>query len=101
MLAVVLILALGGCMRRIKGTITVKGEKQIAFAEMAKISLEGAIKSAVQGYPGKPIKAELKNMDGYLVYTVEIVTAQKTVLDVTVDAGSGNILETGQEKGMD
>ncbi len=93
-LGMVLALTVSGCQKRIKGTIQVKGEKQVAFAEMAKISLADAVNSATQSYPGKAIKAELLNLDGYLVYETEIVTNDNTVMDVTVDAGSGTILKT-------
>ncbi|MGC9194303.1 MAG: PepSY domain-containing protein [Syntrophobacteraceae bacterium] len=93
-IAMVTVLALSGCQKRIKGTIEVKGEKQIAFAEMAKISLVDAVNSAIQSYPGKAIHAGLKNLDGYLVYEIAIVTTDNNVLDVTVDAGSGTILKT-------
>ncbi|MDR3567683.1 MAG: PepSY domain-containing protein [Syntrophobacteraceae bacterium] len=95
--AIVLAVAVSGCQKEIKGTIEVKGEKQIAFAQMAKISLADAINSAIQSYPGKAIKAELKNMDGFLVYSVEVVTQDNTVMEFTVDAGNGNIL--GKEPG--
>ena len=98
-LTMVLAVALSGCHKRIEGTIPVKGEKEIAFAQLAKISLVDAVNSAVQGRPGKAIRAELKNMDGYLVYTVEIVTQETTVVELTVDAGNGNVLVTGEEKG--
>ena len=91
-LAMVLAVAVSGCQKPIQGTIEVKGEKQIAFAQMAKISLADAINSALQSYPGKAIKAELKSRDGFLVYSVEVVTQDNIVMDFTVDAGSGTIL---------
>ncbi|MGC8493903.1 MAG: PepSY domain-containing protein [Syntrophobacteraceae bacterium] len=97
-LAMVFALALSGCQKRIKGTIPVKGEKQIAFAAMAKVSLADAVNSALKSYPGIAIKAELKNLDGYLVYAVEIVTPEQTVMDLDVDAGNGSVLETGKDK---
>lgn len=90
--AVVLAIAASGCQKRITGTIPVKGEKEIAFAEMAKIAMVDAINGAVQSYPGKAIKAELKNRDGFLVYSIEIVSQDNTLMELTVDAGNGNIL---------
>lgn len=43
--------------------------------------------------PGKVLKAELENENGYLVYGVEIVKADKQIADVKVDAGNGKILK--------
>ncbi len=97
-IAMVAVLSLSGCQKRIKGTIQVKGEKQVAFAEMAKISLVDAVNSAIQSYPGKAIHAQLKNLDGYLVYQIAVVTTENNVLDITVDAGSGTILKTAPAK---
>jgi uncharacterized membrane protein YkoI len=97
-LAMVLAVALSGCQKRIKGTIPVKGQQEVAFAQMAKISLPDAVNIVLHNYPGKAIKAELMNWDDYLVYKVEIVTTENTVMDFTVDAGSGNILNTAPEK---
>jgi uncharacterized membrane protein YkoI len=97
-IAMVAVVALSGCQKRIKGTIEVKGEKQIAFAEMAKISLVDAVNSALQTYPGKAVHAELKNLNGYLVYQIAVVTTENNVLDVTVDAGSGSILRAAPGK---
>ena len=98
-IAIILSLAVSGCQKEIKGSIEVKGEKQVAFAQMAKISLADAINSAVQSYPGKAIRAELKNLDGFLVYSVEVVTQDNTLMDFIVDAGNGNILEKELGKG--
>jgi len=39
------------------------------------------------------LKAELENENGYLVYGVEIVKADKQIADVKVDAGNGKILK--------
>ena len=38
------------------------------------------------------MKTELEDENGFLVYGIEIVTADKTVMDVKVDAGSGKVL---------
>jgi uncharacterized membrane protein YkoI len=97
--ALVLTVAVSGCEKKIKGTIQIKGEKQVAFAEMARIPLPAAVNSATQKYPGKAIKVELTNLDGYLVYEMEIVTKENTVLDLAVDAGNGAILKTEPGKG--
>ena len=49
--------------------------------------------------PGKGLKAELENENGYLVYGVEIAEADRQIADVKVDAGNGKVLkiETDQK----
>ena len=49
--------------------------------------------AALKQVPGKVLKAELENEDGYLVYGVEIVMADRQIADVKVDAGSGRVLK--------
>lgn len=68
------------------------------FAQMAKIPMNSAISAALKQIPGKVIRAELENEDGYLDYGVEIVKADQQVVDVKVDAGNGRILRTDKDK---
>ena len=51
-------------------------------------------------------RVELENEDGFLVYNVELVSADKKLHEVKVDAGNGNILRVDldtadQEKNED
>jgi hypothetical protein len=80
------------------GSITVKDRDEAAFSEMAKISLDSAVKEALKQVPGKVVRTELENENGYLVYGVEIVKADHQVYDVTVDAGNGKVLKTDRDK---
>jgi len=79
------------------GSIKVQNEK-VGFAEMAKISLDSAVNAALQAVPGQVLGTELENENGYLVYGVEILKADRQIADVKVDAGDGKILkiDTGQ-----
>lgn len=80
------------------GSIKVQNE-EVGFAEMAKISLDSAVNAALKAAPGKVVKAELENENGYLVYGVEIAKADRQIVDVKVDAGNGKVLkiETDQK----
>ena len=50
---------------------------------------------AVSRQSGTVLRAELHNERGFLVYDVELVSADKKVHEVKVDAGNGSILRTG------
>ena len=50
------------------------------------------VKKALDAVKGEVLKTELENENGFLVYSVEIVTADKSIMDVKVDAGSGKVL---------
>ncbi len=79
-------------------SIKVKNRDEAAFPEMAKVSLDSAMNEALKQVPGKVVRAELENENGYLVYSVEIVKADHHIIDVKVDAGNGKILKTDQDK---
>ncbi|MBI3753498.1 MAG: PepSY domain-containing protein [Deltaproteobacteria bacterium] len=75
------------------GSIVVKNDDESGFTGMAKISLDSAVNASLQAAPGKVLKVELENENGYLVYGVEIVKADRRIADVKVDAGSGKVLK--------
>jgi uncharacterized membrane protein YkoI len=80
------------------GSIKVKDQNEATFSEMAKISLDSAVNEALKQVPGKVMKAELENENGYLVYGVEIAKADHQIYDVKVDAGNGKVLKIDQDK---
>ena len=79
------------------GTIIVQQE-EAAYPDLAKITLEQAKDVALANIHGEVLKIELENADGFLVYGVEIVTAEKTVVDVKIDAGNGEILQVERDR---
>jgi uncharacterized membrane protein YkoI len=79
------------------GSIRIKNE-EAGFAEMAKISMGSAINAALQEVPGKAVRAELENEDGFLVYGVEIAKNDHQFVDVKVDAGNGKVLKIDQDQ---
>ena len=97
----------------IQGTIPLpnKGKQEAAQAGLAGITAQQAITAAVTSQNGGTVKqVALQNEDGFLVYDIELVSADQKVHDIKVDAGNGAILrsevdaadrETENEEGTD
>jgi hypothetical protein len=81
-----------------KGSIQINNQNEAQFAGMAKISMDSAINAALQAVPGKVIRTELENENGYLLYDVEIVKADRQIADVKIDAGNGKVLNIEKDK---
>lgn len=81
------------------GSIQVRNVDEVRFIDLAKIPFNSAINSALTAVPGKVLKAELENENGFLVYGIEIAKADRQIADVKIDAGDGKILkiETDQK----
>lgn len=73
------------------------GHRPRDLPAMAKITFETALAAALKAAPGAVIKAELEIEDGNLLYSFEIVGADKAVTEVEIDAGNGKVL--GIDKG--
>ena len=69
-------------------------EDSAADLARAKISLTQAIGSAESHVAGKAVKAELDSEKGALAFEVEVITADKKVMDVRVDANDGKVLSS-------
>jgi uncharacterized membrane protein YkoI len=83
-----------------QGSIRVKGTpKATERAALAKINFQTAFVAAVKAVPGKVISGDLNVEDGILQYEFEIVTPNKKVMDVSIDAGDGRVLNV--EEGDD
>jgi uncharacterized membrane protein YkoI len=80
-----------------KGSIQINNKDEAQLAEMAKISLDSAMKEALKQVQGKVLRVELENENGYLVYGVEIAKPDRQIVDVKVDAGNGKILKINQD----
>jgi len=81
------------------GSIRPTGEPSaIELTALAKLSFQDAVKAALTAVPGMIIKAELEVEDGNLLYSFEIVGADKTITEVEIDAGNGKVLGTEIEK---
>jgi uncharacterized membrane protein YkoI len=80
------------------GTIRIEKRSEAEFPSMAKISMDQAIQKALATVQGQVLKTELEDENSFLVYGVEVVSADKTIMDVKVDAGSGKVLATHRDK---
>jgi uncharacterized membrane protein YkoI len=81
-----------------EGTIRIERQTEADFASLAKITSDQAVQNALASVQGKVLKTELQNENGFLVYGVELVTPDKSLVDVKVDAGSGKVLTMDHDK---
>lgn len=80
-----------------KGSISVGQAQESDLPGLAKLSFEEAMRAALARIPGNVLKAELEDENGYLVYGIEVVSGDRSMTEVKVDAGTGAILSL--EKG--
>lgn len=80
------------------GTILLGKQVEADFPILAKLTPDQAVQKALETVYGKVLKTELENENGFLVYSVEVVAADKTIVDVKVDAGSGKILAMDRDQ---
>ena len=59
----------------------------------AKVTIEQAVRTASEKVHGTVIEAELERRLGKLVWEVEVVTPERRLLTVHVDANSGRVLD--------
>lgn len=77
-----------------------KGEETkqvVAMAMAAKITIDQAIKTALDNVPGKVIEAELEKKHDKTVWEVEILTAEQAIKVVHIDADSGSVVTTEEK----
>lgn len=79
------------------GTIRVGNHMESELPDLAEINALQAVKTALKKVEGNILKVELENENGFLVYGVEVVTEDKSIVDVKVDAGSGTILTVDRD----
>ncbi len=71
--------------------------EQAALAQLAKITPAQAQAAAMRSTKGMKLsKIELENVDGNVVYEVELKNGPKAI-SVIVDAGNGNVLATEED----
>jgi uncharacterized membrane protein YkoI len=76
------------------GTIKANKLHKNEYSNSAKVTLQDAVSAATKKVPGKAIEAELESEDGYLVYEVKVISPDKKVTQVYVDAGNASVLGT-------
>ena len=72
------------------------GKAEMAAA--AKVTIDQAVKTASENVPGKIIEAELETKHNKLVWEIEVVTAEKKVMEVHIDADTGAVIDVEEEK---
>lgn len=80
-----------------------KGKKEeskemVEMAAAAKVTIDQAIKTATEKVPGKVVEAELEKKHDKLVWEVEVVTAENKLMEVHIDAESGDVIDVEEEK---
>ncbi len=83
------------------GTIRIENQVEADFPALAKIAWGQAVQKALAAVHGQVLKTELEEENGFLVYGVEVVTADKAIVEVKVDAGSGKVLAMERDKADD
>lgn len=64
----------------------------------AKVTIDQAIKTAMEKSPGTIVEAELEKKHGKTVWEVEVVGADGNVTEVHIDADSGEVIDTEMKK---
>ncbi len=80
------------------GTIQVTTQSESEYPSMAQISMDQAVQAALKAVPGQILKVKIDDEDGFLVYGVEVVTPDNTIMEVMLDAGSGKVLAMHKDK---
>ncbi len=73
-------------------------EKLARLLDRSTLSLTQAVDIATQSWPGVPVKTEIQEDDGKIVWTV-LLAFEHQLREVEIDAASGRILEAQEEKG--
>lgn len=76
-----------------KGSLVIRTVHESDFPALAKVSLQQAISVALGQISGGLLKAETEEENGSLVHQVEIVSADKSIAEFTIDGGTGSILK--------
>lgn len=77
-----------------------KGEeaKVTDLVKDAKVTIDQAIKTASEKVPGTVVEAELEKKHDKTVWEVEIVGADNTVMEVHLDAATGDVIDTEKKE---
>ena len=76
-----------------KGSIKVEGVKVAVLVERASFPIQRAMAIALRHTKGGMIwKAEMEVENGYLVYSIQVITSKKQAMEIVIDAGNSAIL---------
>lgn len=71
-----------------------RGMEVIAMAASTKVTIEGAVSTALGSIAGQVIEAGLEKRGDKTVWNVEVLTTEEAIIAVYVDAVSGTVLMT-------
>lgn len=74
-----------------------KGGEVFAMVTSTKITIGGAVETALASTAGQAIQAELEKRGDKTVWNIEILTAEESITAVYVDAVSGEVLLTEEK----
>jgi hypothetical protein len=66
----------------------------VEMATAATVTIEQAIKIGLDNFPGKVIEAELEKKRGQTAWEIEILTMDREIMKVHIDAMSGSVIDT-------
>ena len=72
-------------------------KEAVEMAAAAKVTIDQAIKTALEKVSGKVVEAELEKKSGRLIWEVEVVTADKKLMEVHIDADNGTVVNVSEE----
>ena len=94
LLAIIAALGLGTA----AGSALACDKSDIRAMEQAKITLEQAIERAQQQHSGsRALSAEIDMRRDHAEYEVEVMTTDKRIYDIRIDAVNGNVLENRED----
>lgn len=87
----------------VAGAMTVTGSaygepNKVERATVAKIAISEAIKTASETVLGTVIEAALEKKHDRLTWKIELVTPEKRIMEVRIDAEIGNVIAVEEEK---
>ena len=83
------------------GTPAWSDDKEGKIADLvkdAKVTIDQAIKTALEKVPGTAVEAELETKHDKTVWEVEVVGADGNVTEVHIDAATGTVIDTEAKK---
>jgi uncharacterized membrane protein YkoI len=76
-----------------------KGKRgKVEMAAAAKVTIDQAINTASEKVAGKVIEAELEQKHNKIVWEVEVATAENKVMEVHIDADTGDVIDVEEKK---
>ena len=72
-----------------------------ALAKEAKVTIDQAVKTALEKVPGTAVEAELEKKHNKTVWEVEVLGADGKVTEVHIDAVTGTVIDTEAKKHED